>query len=390
VYTVDSVGEFLNKEFISVKVQMDQTKNDNAEVRSWYKTASDISNRYSISAYPSFVFFTPSGEIATKEVGYKDAPTFISVAKDAKDPSKQYYVLLKNYKKGKLNDAGKRSLIITAKQLNDSANYHALRTSYFTYLHALPKEKLYTKDNIEFIARFISRRSQPVFDMFYPDGSAVDKVMDKKGYARKVVDDVIMKEKLAPVLNPALESKKEPDWNSLYNSIAKEYNADYANRSLMEAKMIWYYDADDYLKWTTLLNDKIEKFGTDTSTCSGLGTLSNLSSIILDRVGATARPDDASIKELSRVANWMSVVVRKTEFLKGEWCYGHWTFYICNYSNLLHKTGNTTEAIKWMELALEKLPETIQDEKEQESYRKLYQNDLDNMRKGLPTWPVKE
>jgi thiol-disulfide isomerase/thioredoxin len=47
VYTVDSVGEFLNKEFISVKVQMDQTKNDNAEVRSWYKTASDISNRYS-------------------------------------------------------------------------------------------------------------------------------------------------------------------------------------------------------------------------------------------------------------------------------------------------------------------------------------------------------
>src|SRR6476661_4474939 len=73
VYTVDSVATYLNTGFIAVKLQMDKTAYDNAEVKSWRKTASVMSTEWNVNAYPTMLFFTPYGELATKEVGYKDA-----------------------------------------------------------------------------------------------------------------------------------------------------------------------------------------------------------------------------------------------------------------------------------------------------------------------------
>ncbi|MEP7374592.1 MAG: thioredoxin fold domain-containing protein [Chitinophagaceae bacterium] len=383
VYSVDSVGSFLNQDFISVKLQMDQTKNDAAAIKSWYKTASSFAKDYNLNAYPTMLFFTPSGEVATKEVGYKDAGAFITAARNAKDPSKQYYVLLKNYKKGKLDDAATRSLINTAKQLGDTATYHALRNSYFAYLHTLPKAKLYTKENIEFIATTINRHSQSVFDMFYPDATAVDKVMEKKGYAQKVVDDVIMKEKVASVVNAGMDAKIEPDWSILYNSIAKDYKRDYAERNIMEAKMAWYYNAGDYFKWASTLNHRIEKYGTDTTSKSADFVLNNQAYIIWLNLGQTDKPDPKTIEELNRVCKWLEGPLRRYEFATG-FRLQQWPMIIDTYANLLYKVGRTTEALKWQELAVSKGKELGTDD----DAMKDIENNLALMKEGKPTWPI--
>src|SRR3569833_1461401 len=36
VYPNDTIGNYFNDKFISIKVQMDQTKNDNDFIKSWY------------------------------------------------------------------------------------------------------------------------------------------------------------------------------------------------------------------------------------------------------------------------------------------------------------------------------------------------------------------
>jgi thioredoxin-related protein len=384
VYTVDSVGDYLNAGFISVKVQMDQTKNDDVETRSWYKTASYMSKEYNLTAYPTMLFFTPSGEVATKVVGYKDPGRLITAARNSKDPSKQYYVLLKNYKRGKLDDPTKRSLINTAKQLKDTTNYRALRRDYFAYLHSLPGEKLYTKENIEFIASIIGNRSHVVFDMFYPDGTAVDKVMDKEGYAKKVVDDVIMKEKIAAVVNGAMDAKIEPDWSTLYNSIAKDYKGDFADRNVMEAKEIWYWFVQDYLKVATTLNNKMEKYGTDTASRGRDFILNNQAYVIWKELGPTPVPSKEIIKELSRISIWMEGVIRRGEKDTTYYHTDYWHKYIDTYANLLHKAGRTTEAIKWEEFAILKCREFGGDKDDIETYE--YR--LNKMRKNEPTWPI--
>src|SRR5258708_31213409 len=46
VYTDTAIGDFFNKQFISIKVQMDTSKNDNGHVREWYSDAHELKNKY--------------------------------------------------------------------------------------------------------------------------------------------------------------------------------------------------------------------------------------------------------------------------------------------------------------------------------------------------------
>src|SRR5687768_14288148 len=128
VYTNDSVGDLLNARYISVKVQMDSAKTDIEFTRSWYKTAREMGTAYRVAAYPTFLVFSPDGEIVYKEFGYKAPDQFIQVARDALTPSKQYYALLNAYKKGKRDYANMPALITMSKQLGDTANYLPLLT----------------------------------------------------------------------------------------------------------------------------------------------------------------------------------------------------------------------------------------------------------------------
>jgi thioredoxin-related protein len=374
VYTNDSVGDLLNAKFISVKVQMDSTKADSEFTRSWYKTAKEIGTAYRVAEYPTFLFFASNGEVVYKDFGYKAPPKFMQVARDALTPSKQYYALLRAYKKGKKDYVNIPNLITMSKQLGDTTNYFALLTDYYAYLQSLGKDKLYTKENIEFIASTISRSSQPPFRMFYPNASAVDNVMKKAGYAREVVDRVIFKEKANPFLSAA-EGKPEPDWSILYNSIAKDYKGDYADRIVLDAKMRWYWFYENVLKYATTLNDKMEKYGSDTTIKGEDFKLNNQAFLIWEKINDVA--------ELKRIIGWMAGVVRRGEKAT-DYYIEYWPLYIDTYANLLYKAGETQEALKWQELAVTKARELAIDK----SDLKTLEGNLEMMKKGTPTWPT--
>src|SRR5580700_4758162 len=48
VYPKKIIGNLYNKEFISVKLQMDRTPQDESYVKSWYETAHSLENAYKI------------------------------------------------------------------------------------------------------------------------------------------------------------------------------------------------------------------------------------------------------------------------------------------------------------------------------------------------------
>jgi thioredoxin-related protein len=374
VYANDSVGDLLNTKFISMKVQMDSTKGDNEFTRSWYKTAKEIGTAYRIAAYPTFLFFAPNGEIVYKDFGYKMPATFMQTVQNALTPSKQYYALLRSYKKGKKDFANMPYLITMSKQLGDSANYLPLLADYYSYLQSLGKDKLYTKENIEFIASTLESSNQSPFSMFYPDGKRIDNAMGKEGYARNVVDLVIFKEKANPFLKAA-EGKPEPDWNILYNTIAKDYKGDYADRTVLEAKMRWYQFYENVLKYAITLNDKMEKYGSDTTSMGEDFKLNNQAFSIWEKINDVA--------QLKRVAGWMSGVVRRGEKATGVYTQ-YWPLYIDTYANLLYKVGQTPEALKWQQLAVTKSRELGLSKGDIEAI----QDNFEKMKKGEPTWPT--
>jgi len=110
IYPLKEIGDIYNKDFISVKLQMDKTNHDSEETKSWYDTADDLGGTYFINAYPTFLFFDPDGNPVHKVTGALNAEQFIALAKDAQNPDKQYYSLIKNFQPGKLDTAEEKGL----------------------------------------------------------------------------------------------------------------------------------------------------------------------------------------------------------------------------------------------------------------------------------------
>src|SRR5262249_50323519 len=57
VLSQKNVGDFMNKNFICVKVQMDQTNHDSSTIKAWYKDAAAIKEVNNIHSYPTYLFF---------------------------------------------------------------------------------------------------------------------------------------------------------------------------------------------------------------------------------------------------------------------------------------------------------------------------------------------
>jgi len=100
VYTDPVLSEFMNGNFISVKVQTDQTKNDEEYTKSWYKDAQALMREFNVTGFPTMVFLTPDGQLAAKVVGYQNAADLLAKAKAAMDPAQQYCTQLNKYLAG--------------------------------------------------------------------------------------------------------------------------------------------------------------------------------------------------------------------------------------------------------------------------------------------------
>jgi len=96
VYPDGQVGNIINAQFVSVRVQMDKTDHDNEQAKIWYNAAQQLSREYGIGGYPSFLFFNSSGKLLHKAIGARNVSDFKALVKDAlTDPEEKYETLVK-------------------------------------------------------------------------------------------------------------------------------------------------------------------------------------------------------------------------------------------------------------------------------------------------------
>jgi hypothetical protein len=199
---------------------------------------------------------------------------------------------------------------------------------------------------------------------------------------------LINSEKVQPFINK-VQGTTQPDWDGLCRLIAKDYGDDYAGRNVLVAKLKWYWNQNDFLSVARSLNDKMEKYGSDTTDLGEDFKLNTAAYAIWLEVGKTTGLSKEIITELSRTCTWMEGVARRGEKLTKDYA-ARQDMYIDTYAKLLHKVGRTDEAIKWEEFAILKLKETVKDEKTIENYSRHYEKVLDKMRNGEPTWPIEK
>lgn len=387
VYVNDTVGEYFNDKFTSVKVQMDRIKNDNEEVQAWYKDADEIKNQYKVTLYPTFIFLSPQGQIVHKETGFKGVKDFLAIGQAAtmpgkvfNDPFEGYDLLVDDFKRGIINYERLPFMIKSASKLGDTALNRHLFKVLSSYVLTLMPEERYTKERIELWNSMVFSTSSKVFSFFYKDGALIDKVMNKKGYAASFIDKLIQyeivsqffkiqeRDTIMGVKLPIRRDGKitpdysEADWKKLYQIILKKFNSSVANRNVIAARAHWYKQHGNYnefAKYYLKRNNLYQKINPEYIN----DNIFQIFKYVSDK------------KLLSKGAILMESIINQYHDPNRY----TWDSWLDTYANLLYKIGRTQEAIKWQIKALE-APNT-----ESKGRIKLYQRIIEQMRNGEPT-----
>jgi thioredoxin-related protein len=428
VYPLQVVGTFYNSKFISVKIQMDSTSRDNDEVKRWYSDAAKIGKQYKVNEFPTYLFFSPGGQPLHKAVGGQSKETFLVLANDAMNDNKQYFKIAKRFEGGRIDTSEMKeiakSLIPTDKtlaqkiavdyisklsneQLGQAANLHfmslfhdnvriqglaskyimqmkmsdyqrasvvdflvnfqsvpAIKKTVDEYIVSLPSNLYNSKNTVELLVSFTSSIKEPGFKLLYNNCDKIDMIMGENGYAKKCIDNVILKTVIIPELLRISEKPGQtPNFDSLFAQIRYKYSEEFAHRSILKGKVRWY----DYLKvrdstyWNTYMKYKVEEIET-----FGLDTLSSYYPYEINNFAwyVFLRSDDPQI--LSKVLTWIEKFVPtypESSNLKDT------------YANLLYKIGKRELALSWQKAACKQDPTDS-----------LKIVNLQKMKAGIPTW----
>lgn len=346
IFPQEKVGAFFNPTFINVKAQLDTTKADSDEVKSWYADAHNIMTTYKVNAFPTYLFFDPSGKLVHRALGSSEADQFLAKAKNAIDPEKQYYVMLDKYKAGKKDPSFLLSLAKASQEAYDITVADGVSKEYLA-----TQKDLFTKENIEFIDRFTRSTKDRGFLFMLKNPAKFDAVRGE-GAASKKLTEIILNEEVFPMI-----FKKDagvPDWKTITTNLTAKYPAQAAEIA-STSKVFYYQNKRDWSSFAVAIQDYMKNYG------------------------AKVNPSQLNEYAWTVFENCkdMSCVTDALEWSKRSFKDNNTPGFIDTYANILYKLGKKDEAITWEEKALEFAAE---------GDKKGYQDVIDKMKKGEKTW----
>lgn len=362
IYVLDDIANYANEHFISVKVQFDTTKSDNEEVRNWYEEAHIVGEKYKVSILPTFLFFSPDGVLLHRGVGFQSEKAFLTTLQHASNPAQQMYTLLDVFQKGHLDYIKMPELAVDLKRSGETKLGYEVANCYIEkYLFKLDEKELYTKRNIEFIGSNIRSSNDSAFAFIFDNSDKVNVAVDK-GYSRYIIDRIILKEDINPLLtkwkNDSLKNIGKHDWAKMKTTIKKKYGREYAERNVLVQQIKWYTKAQQWEAATKYNVTKIDKFGLD--------TVANGSAYVNNMVYETIFLHNDNRSALKKAITWMKIISEGHPYD---------AVYLDTYANLLYKNGDVKNAVSLEEKAC------ALDTNEKEIV-----DNLKKMKNGQPTW----
>jgi len=364
IYSVDSVGSFMNAKFIAVKLQMDTTGQDDEDTRRWYETAHRIEQQYHIGVYPTYLFFAPDGHAVHKDLGFKGSDDFMSMAVAAMDSSGQYYTLLAAYRRGDKNYRMMPVLADAAARLGqDSLSIQVSRDYKLNYLRMLPENARWTMENILFVNRHsaVVNYRDGILQSYYQNRSTIGSVMNEPTYADYLINTLVYRDLIKPAIDNALTARSKPSWNRLRKKIAKSYNKKYVDNNMLRGHIEYYRSAK---KWNSYVKYFIRQEGQ-----KGIETWtkSEINGVILNNDAYEIFQYSNRRQYLKLALSWVNRALPMSERL--------YPVALDTKANILYKLGRKEEGFSL-----------------EEQSHKLSPRDADittnyeKMKKGLPTW----
>ena len=139
VFAESSVGDFLNQNYISYKLNVERGE------------GLDFAQRYRVTSYPTLLYFDNEGQLVHRIVGAPDAPNLIQESKAALDPDHQIYTLQERY------ENGNRDPDFLARYTEALTKVYEPHAAVATaYLEAIGVEALGQSEHFAFLERFVT------------------------------------------------------------------------------------------------------------------------------------------------------------------------------------------------------------------------------------------
>jgi thioredoxin-related protein len=348
IFPLREVGEFYNKNFINIKIQLDTTKDDDKEVKSWFAAGKEISAKYDVRAYPTYLMFDPKGQIVHRAIGSSPANEFLAKGADAMNPDKQYYTLKRKYEGGNKEEIFLYKMSLAAMDVYDMKFAKTVSKEYLA-----TQKDLFTKENLQLSSKFISSSKDPAFTLFLNNMEKADVILGK-GASAKILREIILSEEVYPQIYK--KGVTVPDWVGIESSLQSSYPG-LANETFLYAKLMYAQRKGNWKDFGPAVVAYMKSYGENASD---------------DQLNDFAWTVFENCDDMACVASAM-------EWSRQSFAKDNNHMFMDTYANLLYKTGKKKEAIEWENKAKDLAIKAGADAKD-------YIATLEKMEKGEKTW----
>jgi thiol-disulfide isomerase/thioredoxin len=370
VFTEKAVTDYVNANFVAIRVQMDVTDRDNESIKKWQIDAENW-KKY-ITGYPCYLFFTSDGNFAGVEDGFQEPAAFLGLLKKSIDPEESYLAQIRKFKEGELIGDQLLSLSYRAKKNKDPIAISVARTYNKEYLDAQPFDSLLRPKTCKFAEDFYKafNAKDRLIRFMNKQPEVIDSLAGWKNHAMKLSDFIITQDYINTILLPGgVPIKTVPHWNDLLKRIEQDFDGKTADRVVLNSKIAWaqrHSRTEEAIKYEF---EKIDKYGLDT-TAIGRGFFNNM---IYGEVFTKVN----DLKLLKKAASLMEYVNKLENHQNSG--------YLDTYASILYKAEEKSKAVEIENMAL-----ALATQRDNKQEMKIFADTIQRMEKGEEIWKEAE
>lgn len=239
VFTLKEVGDFMNEKFINVYLQIDSSKNDSGNQKSWYRDAANLKRIHSVMNYPTFLYFDQDGKLVHRNVGFLDPQAFLQQVRFAFDQNNQYVSLMDRVNSGNPSPEILLSAAMAAQNAYELKRAANLVTRYF---NSASDKQLMDKNSIQFVKFYIESNqttADPGFKFYQRNASKIDSIV---GYP--VASDLI-KKMISQEISATVKESITINWNTIYKMMNAKYPM-FADELVLKEKIGYFSNKKEW------------------------------------------------------------------------------------------------------------------------------------------------
>ena len=232
VFPNDSIGQFFNKHFISLKVDMEKGEGP------------ALARQYGVKAYPTLLFIDPSTqEIVSQVVGFRTVKALLEDAQKAANPNRNLQGLAAQFNENPANPAIASAYLegLWAASLNQERDETLKK-----YLSRLTPEEICTTDNWKILSAHTENPYSYAFDCLHKNSEGFRNVVGKEAVNAKL-DHLYRYASMKFIYRKRVPENEFPqnNFNKLIELLKQEEGAEFAYY-LTQLEMIDNVQKGDY------------------------------------------------------------------------------------------------------------------------------------------------